>query len=38
MDSMETKKKLTTIFNTCHTDHCVHNDACAIYLDDPDSF
>ena len=29
MDSMETKKKLTTI---------VHNDACAIYLDDPDSF
>ena len=32
MDSMETKKKL------CHTDHCVHNDACAIYLDDPDSF
>ena len=37
MDSMETKKKLT-YFNTCHTDHCVHNDACAIYLDDPDSF
>ena len=37
MDSMETKKKLTTILIHV-TDHCVHNDACAIYLDDPDSF